>query len=120
MNKLTRKIKAKGYTLPEGVKAMGISLSTYRKLEKEDHPLNECLVDWVNELERKKMTELKFCCGERPIVFVPATWGNKQIDETLMPSVECGNCERACYGNTQDQAFHNWNSIEHLEYEKND
>ena len=53
MNNLTRKIKAKGYTLSQGVKAMGISLRTYRYYEKEDHKNHNDLIEWINELESK-------------------------------------------------------------------
>ena len=54
MNELTRRIKAKGYTLTEGVKALGISLSTYRKYEKEDHKQHNDLISWIDELESKQ------------------------------------------------------------------
>jgi transcriptional regulator with XRE-family HTH domain len=53
MNELTRRIKAKGYTLAEGVKALGLSLSTHRKYEKESHPQHANLVLWIDELENK-------------------------------------------------------------------
>ena len=53
MNGLTRKIKAKGYTLGEGLKLLGLSLSTYRKYEKEDHKHHSDLINWIGELESK-------------------------------------------------------------------
>lgn len=53
MNKLTRKIKDKGYSLPEFCKVQSICLRTYRTYEKEDHALNEMLVRWVDDLESK-------------------------------------------------------------------
>lgn len=53
MNNLTYKIKRKGYMLNEFIKVIGISLSTYRKYEKEDHPHHEDLVGWIDELENK-------------------------------------------------------------------
>lgn len=53
MNSFTREIKAKGYTLRQGLKALGISLSTYRKYEKLDHKSHGDLAIWINELEQK-------------------------------------------------------------------
>jgi len=53
MNELTRKIKARGYTLAEGVRALGLSLSTYRKYEKQDHPQHGNLICWIDELKNK-------------------------------------------------------------------
>lgn len=53
MNNLTRKIKSKGYTLAQGVKALGISLSTFRRYEKEDHKQHDDLIVWIDELESK-------------------------------------------------------------------
>lgn len=50
MNELTRRIKAKGYTLKDGVKAMGISLSTYRKYEKPGHKHRLDLELWIRDL----------------------------------------------------------------------
>ena len=55
MNELTRKIKAKGYTLAEGLKALGISLSTYRRYNKEGHKNNKSLKIWVDALENKNV-----------------------------------------------------------------
>lgn len=54
MNTLTHKIKAKGYKLNELIKVIGISLSTYRKYEKESHPQHANLVLWIDELENKQ------------------------------------------------------------------
>lgn len=53
MNNFTREIKAKGYTLKQGLKALGISLSTYRKYEKIDHKRHADLAIWINGLEHK-------------------------------------------------------------------
>ena len=53
MNSNTMKIKAKGYSLPEALKEMGISLSTYRRWEKPDNKFNNVLVAWVDKLESK-------------------------------------------------------------------
>lgn len=55
MNELTRRIKAKGYTLTEGLKALGISLATYRRYAKEDHGKHENLKVWISELENKNV-----------------------------------------------------------------
>jgi len=54
MNKLTRQIKLKGYKLNEFLKIINISLSSYRKYEKEDHAEHEWLVIIVDDLENKK------------------------------------------------------------------
>lgn len=54
MNTLTHKIKAKGYKLNELIKVIGISLSTYRKYEKENHPQHANLLLWIDELENKR------------------------------------------------------------------
>lgn len=54
MNQLTQKIKAKGYTLAQGVKALGMSMSTFRKYEKTDHKQHGDLIIWIDELEDKK------------------------------------------------------------------
>lgn len=53
MNETTLSLKIKGYTLPEFLKIKNISLSTYRRYEKEDHPLNDMLNNWIDELESK-------------------------------------------------------------------
>lgn len=54
MNNCTQKIKAKGYSLPDGLKLLGISLSTYRRYEKEDNDNHEMLVRLINEMEIKR------------------------------------------------------------------
>ncbi len=51
MNQCTRKLKAKGYSLPQAMKALGISLSTYRRYEKKDHGYNAMLNRLIDELE---------------------------------------------------------------------
>lgn len=53
MNELTRRIQAKGYTLKEGLRALGISMSTYRRYAKPEHPKYESLQSWIDELEFK-------------------------------------------------------------------
>jgi len=53
MNKLTRKIRNKGYNLNEFCKLLDIALRTYRAREKPSHPKHETLVSRVNELEVK-------------------------------------------------------------------
>ena len=60
MNKLTHKIKRKGYKLNEAIIVFGISLSTYRKYEKEDHPHHLDLVGWVDELEVKVVNGVSY------------------------------------------------------------
>ncbi len=53
MNKATRLIKAKGYTLPEGLYAIGISLSSFRRYEKKGSEHYDDLFVWIKELEKK-------------------------------------------------------------------
>ena len=53
MNKLTRKIKDKGYSLPEFLKEIGYSLRWYRDHEKKDNKQNKMIVDKIDELEEK-------------------------------------------------------------------
>ncbi len=53
MNELTHKIKSKGYKLNEFIKLIGISLSTYRKYEKEDHPQHKNLIFWIDAAKHK-------------------------------------------------------------------
>lgn len=53
MNSNTMKIKAKGYSLSEALKVMGISLSTYRRWEKPGNRFNHVLVAWIESLEVK-------------------------------------------------------------------
>lgn len=57
MNKSTQKIKAKGYSLTEFLKVTGISLSSYRRYEKEDNKFNSFLVQLIDELKRKPNDE---------------------------------------------------------------
>ena len=61
------------------------------------------------------MDDLNQCCGASPTVYMPMWWGNKQIDESLTPHVECGKCGRCCHGKTAGEAYDNWNSIDKLE-----
>ena len=56
MNVLTQKIKAKGYSLVEGLEAIGISLSTYRRYEKEGNANHAMLNRLINGLENKQWT----------------------------------------------------------------
>ena len=53
MNKTTQKIKAKGYGLMEALSLLGISLSTYRRYEKEGNENHKMLIRLVDELEVK-------------------------------------------------------------------
>ena len=53
MNTTTQRIKSKGYTLPEFLKKVGISLSTYRRYEKESNANHSMLNRLINELENK-------------------------------------------------------------------
>ena len=53
MNELTIIRKQKGYTQQEMLDCIGISLSTYRRWEKEGHSMNKWLVDKINGLENK-------------------------------------------------------------------
>ena len=51
MNELTIKRKQKGYSQQELLDVLGISLSTYRRWEKEGHQMNAWLNDKVDQLE---------------------------------------------------------------------
>lgn len=53
MNATTQRIKSKGYNLPEFLKSTGISLSTYRRYEKESNANHTMLNRLINELENK-------------------------------------------------------------------
>ena len=53
MNSTTQRIKSKGYSLPEFLKSTGISLSTYRRYEKESNANHAMLNRLINELENK-------------------------------------------------------------------
>ena len=54
MNSSTMKIKAKGYSLTEAIKVIGISLSTYRRWEKPSNRFNDVLTARVDNLENKQ------------------------------------------------------------------
>ena len=58
MNKATRLFKAKGYSVPEGLKAIGISLSSFRRYENKDSKHHNDLFVWIDELEIKKGEDL--------------------------------------------------------------
>ena len=51
MNTATQRIKAKGYSLSEGIKKMGISLSSYRRYEKKDSQFNPFLNQLIDDLK---------------------------------------------------------------------
>ena len=53
MNTLTRKIKNKGYSLPEFCEIIGYSLRWYRLHEKQDNKQNELITETINKLENK-------------------------------------------------------------------
>tara|TARA_R110002124_G_scaffold272158_1_gene441199 strand:+ start:3598 stop:3759 length:162 start_codon:yes stop_codon:yes gene_type:complete len=53
MNATTQRIKSKGYTLPQFLKVKGISLSTYRRYEKESNANHAMLNRLIDELENK-------------------------------------------------------------------
>ena len=53
MNTATQKIKSKGYSLGEFLKATGISLSTYRRYENESNANHGMLNRLIDELESK-------------------------------------------------------------------
>ena len=53
MNKLTRRIRNKGYTLEEFCQKIGMSLRWYRTHEKEDSPKHLKLVQIIDDLEVK-------------------------------------------------------------------
>ena len=55
MNNTTRKIQSKGYTLNQGVKALGLSISTFRRYEKESHLHHNDLIKWIDELPNKNI-----------------------------------------------------------------
>ena len=56
MNIATQKIKAKGYKLPEALKLLGISLSTYRRYEDKDNDNHDMLIRLISELENKPLS----------------------------------------------------------------
>jgi len=53
MNSATQKIKSKGYSLPEFLKVVGFSLSTYRRYEKQDNDFHPMLNRLIDELGNK-------------------------------------------------------------------
>jgi len=53
MNKATQKIKAKGYTLTEFLEVTKISLSSYRRYEKEENKFHSFLVQLITDLEQR-------------------------------------------------------------------
>ncbi len=53
MNKLTRQIRNKGYTLQEFCESIGFSLRWYRAHEHNDSRQNKMIVAHINELETK-------------------------------------------------------------------
>ncbi len=53
MNKLTRKIRDKGYSLEDFCAKHWISLRTYRRYEKTDNQFHDVLVEWVDKLGDK-------------------------------------------------------------------
>jgi hypothetical protein len=53
MNSTTQKIKSKGYSLPEFLKSVGFSLSSYRRYEKQDNDCHAMLNRLIDELESK-------------------------------------------------------------------
>ena len=53
MNKLTRKIRNKGYTLLEFCEVIGYSLRWYREHCNKDNKQNELIQDEINSLKEK-------------------------------------------------------------------
>ena len=53
MNRATQKLKSKGYNLNEFLSVVGLSLSTYRRYEKETNPNHSMLNRLIDELESK-------------------------------------------------------------------
>ena len=53
MNEATRMLKAKGYNLTTGLKAIGVSLRTFRRHEKSDE-MRPLLIGWIDRLENKR------------------------------------------------------------------
>jgi len=54
MNRLTRQIKDKGYSLQEFCKVIGFSLRWYRTHESKDNKQNALIRDAINNLEVNK------------------------------------------------------------------
>ena len=46
-------MQAKGYTFKEGVNAVGLSISSFRRYEKENHLHHNDLIEWIDELPNK-------------------------------------------------------------------
>ena len=53
MNKLTRKIRNKGYTLPEFCESIGFSLRWFRTHEASDTPQHDKIVEHIEQMENK-------------------------------------------------------------------
>ena len=53
MNKLTRKIRNKGYTLPEFCESIGFSLRWFRTHEASDTPQHDKIVEHIEQMEDK-------------------------------------------------------------------
>jgi len=60
MNKLTRKIRNKGYTLNEFCHAIGYSLRWYREHASKDNKQNELIARYTDELPSKSAMEEAF------------------------------------------------------------
>ena len=54
MNSTTQKIKSKGYSIDQFLEKVNLSLSSYRRYEKESNPNNAMLNRLIDELESKK------------------------------------------------------------------
>ena len=53
MNKTTQDIKNKGYSVDQFLEKVNLSLSSYRRYEKQDNPNHAMLIRLINELESK-------------------------------------------------------------------
>lgn len=53
MNTTTQKIKSKGYSITQFLDKVGLSLSSYRRYEKENNSNHAMLIRLINELESK-------------------------------------------------------------------
>tara|TARA_R110000744_G_scaffold106775_1_gene203154 strand:- start:2286 stop:2468 length:183 start_codon:yes stop_codon:yes gene_type:complete len=53
MNSTTQKIKSKGYSIDMFLEKVGLSLSSYRRYEKEGNPNHAMLNRLIDELESK-------------------------------------------------------------------
>ena len=54
MNSTTQKIKSKGYSIDQFLEKVNLSLSSYRRYEKESNPNHEMLNRLIDELENKQ------------------------------------------------------------------